>query len=245
MRAALERIRPDVVFNCAAYNAVDAAESDPDPAFDVNARGPAVLAAECSRLGARLVHFSTNYVFDGSADRPYREADDPNPLSAYARSKREGELAVLPAGLVIRTAGVYGLVGSAVKGGSFPERILARARAGQPLRVVDDQRLNPTSARDLAAATLALVGTGATGLVHLVADGCCSWRELAAETLRLAGVAAEVEAVTTAALGAAAPRPLNGCLESGRVPPLRHWRAALKDYWEAIQTRSAVDTHPM
>ena len=82
---------------------------------------------------------------------------------------------------MIRTAGVYGLVGSAVKGGSFPERILARARAGQPLRVVDDQRLNPTSARDLAAGTLALVETGATGLVHLVADGCCSWRELAAE----------------------------------------------------------------
>jgi dTDP-4-dehydrorhamnose reductase len=245
VRAALERERPEVVFNCAAYNAVDAAESDPETAFAVNARGPAVLAAECSRLGARLVHFSTNYVFDGAAEHPYREDDEPSPQSVYARSKREGELAVLSAGLVVRTAGVYGQVGSAVKGASFPERILARARAGQPLRVVDDQHLNPTYARDLAAGALALVAAGSTGLVHLVAEGCCSWRELAVETLRLAGVAAEVEAITTAALAAAAPRPFNGCLESSRVSPLRSWRAALKDYWEAVQTRSAVDTQPM
>ena len=245
MRATLERERPEVVFNCAAYNAVDAAESDPEAAFDANARGPAVLAAECARLGARLVHFSTNYVFDGAGDRPYREADEPNPQSVYARSKREGELAVLPAGLVIRAAGVYGQVGSAVKGGSFPERILARARAGQPLRVVADQHLNPTYARDLALGALGLVENATTGLVHLVAEGCCTWRELAVETLRLAGVAAEVEAITTAELAAAAPRPLNGCLESSRASPLRPWQAALEDYWEAVQTRSAVDTHPM
>jgi len=245
VRGVLERERPQVVFNCAAYNAVDAAESDPGGAFEVNARGPELLAAECSRLGARLVHFSTNYVFDGSAGRPYREADDPNPQSAYARSKREGELAVLETGLVIRTAGVYGQVGSAVKGGSFPQRILARARSGEALRVVDDQRLNPTYARDLAAGAVALVESGAAGLVHLVAEGCCSWRDLALETLRLAALEVEVEAITTQALGAAAPRPLNGCLESSRVSPLRPWRAALKAYWEAVQTRSAVETQPM
>jgi dTDP-4-dehydrorhamnose reductase len=169
-------------------------------------------------------------VFDGASDRAYREGDEPSPQSAYARSKREGEVAALPAGLVVRTAGVYGHGGSAIKGGSFPERILARARAGQPLRVVDDQLLNPTYARDLAAGALALVEAGEAGLVHLVAEGCCSWRELALETLRLAGVEAEVEAISTAELGAAAPRPLNGCLESSRVAPLRHWRAALGEY---------------
>jgi len=230
VREALERVRPEVVFNCAAYNAVDDAQSGPEVAFEVNARGAAVLAAECSRSGARLVHFSTNYVFDGSAGRPYREDDEPRPQSVYARSKRQGELAVLPAGLVIRTAGVFGHGGSAVKGGSFPERILARARAGQPLRVVDDQRLNPTYARDLAAGALALVAAGETGLVHLVAEGCCSWREFAQETLRLADVEAEIEAISTAELGAAAPRPFNGCLESSRVAPLRHWRSALREY---------------
>jgi dTDP-4-dehydrorhamnose reductase len=245
VREALERVRPEVVLNCAAYNGVDAAEADPEAAFGVNARGPAVLAAECSRLGARLVHFSTNYVFDGSADRPYREDGEPRPQSAYARSKREGELAVLPAGLVIRTAGVYGHGGSAVKGGSFPERILARARGGEPLLVVADQLLNPTYARDLAVGALGLVAAGETGLVHLVADGCCSWRDFALETLRLAGVEAEIEAISTAELGAAAARPLNGCLESDRVAPLRHWREGLQAYWEAIQTRSAVDTQPM
>jgi len=245
VRAALERVRPDVVFNCAAYNAVDLAEKDPETALAVNVRGPGYLAAECARVGARLVHFSTNYVFDGTAAQPYRETDLPHPQGAYARSKRAGELAVLPDALVIRTAGVYGVAGSAVKGGSFPQRILQRARAGEPLRVVDDQRLNPTYAADLAEAALRLVEAEAAGLVHLVAEGCCSWRELAQETLRLAGIEAEVEPLTTAELASAAPRPLNGCLVSDRAQPLRHWRQALAGYWLAVQTRSAVDTQPM
>lgn len=239
MRAALERERPEVVFNCAAYNAVDRAEQDAESAFAVNARGPAVLAAECRRAGARLVHFSTNFVFDGEATEPYTEADEPRPQGVYARSKREGERAALPDGLVIRTAGVYG----GERG--FPARILEQARAGKPLRVVDDQRLNPTYAGDLAAGALALAEARETGLVHLVAEGCCSFRELAQEMVRLAGVEAEVAAISTAELAAPAPRPLNGCLGSDRVQPLRHWRQALADYWLAIQTRSAVDEQPM
>lgn len=241
MRAHLEGLRPEIVFNCAAYNAVDAAESEPAAAEAVNVRGPANLAAECARLGIRLVHFSTNFVFDGTSDRPYREADPPRPLGAYARTKLAGELAVreaLPEALVVRTAGVYGSRG-------FPDKILARARAGQALRVVADQRLNPTSARDLAAGVLRMAEAGESGLVHLVAAGCCSFHELAVETLALAGIEAEVEAISTAELAAPAPRPLNGCLESSRVPALRHWREGLRAYWEAIQTRSVVDTQPM
>jgi dTDP-4-dehydrorhamnose reductase len=241
VRAELERVRPEVVFNCAAYNDVDKAEAAAAAAAAANVEGPANLAAECSRLGIRLVHFSTNFVFDGSADRPYREADVPRPLGAYARSKLAGEEAVrdaLPEALVVRTAGVFGFRG-------FPDKILARARAGQPLRVVADQRLNPTYARDLAEGALRLHEEDATGLVHLVAAGCCSFHELAVETLALAGIEAEVEAISSAELGAAAPRPKNGCLESSRVPPLRHWREGLRAYWEAIQTRSVVDTQPM
>jgi dTDP-4-dehydrorhamnose reductase len=241
VRAQLERIQPEVVFNCAAYNAVDAAETEVAAAEAANVAGPASLASECARLGIRLVHFSTNFVFDGSADRPYREADAPGPLGAYARSKLAGEQAVreaLPEALVVRTAGVFGFRG-------FPDRILARARAGQPLRVVADQRINPTYARDLAAGALGLYESGETGLVHLVAAGCCSFHELAVEILAVAGVEAEVEAITSEALGAAAPRPRNGCLESSRVPPLRHWREGLRAYWEAIQTRSVVETQPM
>jgi len=131
----------EVVLNCAAYNAVDAAEADPAPAFAVNADGPANLAWACSRAGARLVHYSTNYVFDGSAVEPYSETDEPRPLSAYARSKLDGErrvLEALPSALVIRSAGLFGATGSAIKGGSFPERMVKRAREGQRLRIVAD-----------------------------------------------------------------------------------------------------------
>ena len=113
----------DLVINCAAYNAVDAAEADPGPAIAVNADGPANLARACRQVGARLVHYSTNYVFDGSAAQPYTEAADPGPLGAYARSKLEGErrvLEALPGALVIRSAGLFGVTGSAIKGGSFP-----------------------------------------------------------------------------------------------------------------------------
>lgn len=225
-----------LVLNCAAYNAVDAAETDPAPAFAVNAEGAANLARACRRAGARLVHFSTNYVFDGSADRPYGESDSPGPLGAYARSKLEGErqvLAELPTALVVRSAGLFGAVGSAIKGGSFPERMVARAGAGQPLRVVSDQHLNPTYTADLAAGVLELAERGEEGVVHLVAAGCCSYRDLAVEALRLAGVDAEVEPADTAAFGAAAPRPRNGCLISERVAPLRHWREGLAAWWAA------------
>jgi dTDP-4-dehydrorhamnose reductase len=226
----------DLVFNCAAHNAVDAAEADPGAALAVNAEGPGLLAEACRDAGARLVHFSTNFVFGGEGERPFTEADPPRPLGAYARSKLEGErrvLAELPGALVVRSSGLFGAAGSAVKGGSFPERIVARARQGKPLRVVADQRLNPTYTGDLARAAVDLAERGEGGVVHLVAAGCCSFRELAVEALRLAGLEPDVAGVTTADLGAPAPRPLNGCLESIRVPALRPWREGLAAWWHA------------
>jgi len=226
----------DVVLNCAAHNAVDAAEADPAPAFAVNTGGPANLAWACSQTGSRLVHYSTNYVFDGSAPEPYSEPEEPRPLGAYARSKLDGEhrvLETLPSALVIRSAGLFGATGSAIKGGSFPERMVKRAREGQQLRIVADQRLNPTYTVDLARATLDLLAQGVTGVVHVVAAGCCSYWELAVEALRLAGVSAPVDPVTTAELGAAAPRPRNGCLTSIRVKALRDWHEGLTDWFAA------------
>jgi dTDP-4-dehydrorhamnose reductase len=228
----------DVVLNCAAYNAVDTAEADPAPAMAVNRDGPANLAWACGQVGARLVHYSTNYVFDGSAAQPYTEADEPRPLGAYARSKLEGErrvLQALPSALVIRSAGLFGATGSAIKGGSFPERMVKRARDGQPLRIVADQWLNPTYTVDLAQGTLDLLDRGMEGVVHLVATGCCSYWELAVEALRLAGVPASVERVTTAELGAAAPRPVNGCLASNRAAALRDWQDGLNAWVGAWQ----------
>jgi dTDP-4-dehydrorhamnose reductase len=242
LHAAFERVRPELVFNCAAYNAVDRAESEPEAAMAVNALGPELLARECAARGARLVHFSTNYVFDGALDRPYLESDPPRPLGAYARSKREGEervLCALPEALVIRGSALFGVRGSAVKGGSFPERILARARAGERLRVVADQTVNPTYTADLARAALELATRGEIGgVVHLVPGDCCSWWELAVETLRLAGLdGVEVAQARTAGFAAPAPRPLNGCLASERVPPLRSWREGLAA-WAQAASRS-------
>jgi dTDP-4-dehydrorhamnose reductase len=240
VRRTVAEIRPDVVFNCAADNAVDGAEREPDRAFAVNGAGPGHLALACREVGARLVHFSTNYVFDGEAAEPYSEEDEPRPQSTYARSKLEGErrvLDVLPTALVIRASGLFGLQGSAVKGGSFPERILAKARAGEPLAVIHDQRLNPTFTRDLAAGTLDLVEAGTEGVVHLVAADCCSWWELAGETVRLAGLDAEVRQLTSDAFPAAASRPRNGCLRSVRAPFLRSWREGLAAYVAELPAR--------
>ena len=236
-QTALERAfrehRPELVFNCAAYNAVDRAESEPEVARQVNSVGPGLVAAVCRQHGARLVHFSTNFVFDGSLGRPYIESDQAHPLSVYGKSKLDGEsavLGVLPEALVIRTAAVFGDRGSEVKGGSFPGRILERARRGEKLRVVSDQTVNPTYARDLAKAAIALEAAHMGGVVHVVASGCCSWNEFARAALAEGGMDAEVEAVTTAELGAPAPRPINGCLASARTEALRPWREGLAEW---------------
>jgi dTDP-4-dehydrorhamnose reductase len=237
VQRALESRQPSVVFNCAAYNGVDRAESEQELAHQINSEGAFNAAVACKHAGARLVHFSTNFVFDGTLDRPYVESDSPGPLSAYARSKLEGErrvLATLPAALVIRTAGLFGDRGSAIKGGSFPDRILARALGGGRLRVVADQRINPTFTGDLAPAAIKLAEAGLDGLVHVVARGCCSWDELARAVLAEFHLGAEVDAVSTDAFAAPAARPRNGCLESERVEPLRSWREGVRD-WAARQ----------
>jgi dTDP-4-dehydrorhamnose reductase len=231
VEAVIAERRPDVVFNCAAFNAVDRAESEPDAAFAVNARGPLNIASACVRHGAHFVHFSTNFVFDGTLDRPYVETDEPAPLGAYAHSKLEGERAVLrasPAALVIRTAAVYG----GRRGQSFPERMLERARSGGPLRVVADQRVNPTYAADLAQAALELAGRHEGGVVHAVAEGCCAWDELARAVIEASGLSVAVEPVPTSEYPTPARRPPNGCLSSLRFRPLRPWREALREWVE-------------
>jgi dTDP-4-dehydrorhamnose reductase len=151
----------------------------------------------------------------------------------YGTSKLEGEqavLEVLPAALVIRTAAVFGDRGSAVKGGSFPQRIVERAIRREPIRVVSDQRVNPTYARDLALAAIAFAAGDMSGVVHMVAEGCCTWDDFARATLAECGLAAEVESVTSAELAAVASRPSNGCLGSERVGALRPWRAGLAEW---------------
>jgi dTDP-4-dehydrorhamnose reductase len=225
--------RPEIVFNCAAYNAVDRAEREVDLAFAVNGQGPAIVAAACAASGARLVHFSTNFVFEGTLDRPYTESDAPAPLSVYAASKLEGEqrvLELLPRALVIRSSALFGDTGSAIKGGSFPDRILERASRGDALTVVSDQRVNPTYTGDLAPAAIELAASGLEGLVHLVAAGCAGWDEFARAVLEESKVDAPVGSMISAELSAAARRPLNGCLTSTRVKALRPWREGLREW---------------
>jgi dTDP-4-dehydrorhamnose reductase len=238
VEAACRLHRPQVVFNCAAYNSVDRAEVEPQLAHEVNAAGPENVALACSRHGARLIHFSTNFVFDGRLDRPYIEKDEANPLGVYGRSKLDGETAVLaaqPEALVIRSAAVFGDRGSAAKGGSFPQRIVEKGRRGERIRVVADQRVNPTYARDLAQAAIRLVSDDLRGVVHVVAEGCCGWDEFARAALELCGVDANVESLSSSELGAPAARPLNGCLGSVRTVALAPWKERLAEWaanWE-------------
>ena len=234
----LERVRPDVVINAAAFNDVDGAEARPAEALAVNAAGAGHLARACREHGTLLVHVSSDYVFDGSKREPYREEDCPRPLNAYGVSKLAGCLLVGAVGgahLLVRTSGVFGAGGNRVKGGSFVERILARARQGEPLRVVDDQVFSPTYAPDLAHALLALLDGGARGLVHVTNSGSCTWHELAVAALEIAGIDARVQAIRSEELGAPARRPPYSVLANDRasalgLPPLRPWRDALGEF---------------
>jgi dTDP-4-dehydrorhamnose reductase len=195
------------------------------------------MALAAREIGARLVHVSTDYVFDGALSRPYVEDDPAQPLSVYGASKLAGEGHVLASGaeaLVVRTSGVLGRGGSAQKGGSFVDRILAQARAGKPLRVVADQVFAPTLARDLAMALVELVRLRARGLYHVTNQGSCSWHELATAALAAAGLERRVEAIRAAELRLPARRPANSVLDNSRVralglPPLRPWREALAE----------------
>jgi dTDP-4-dehydrorhamnose reductase len=236
--AAFAEARPEVVFNCAAFHNVEVCEREEDRSFEVNARAVKRLAERCAAADAKLVHLSTNYVFDGTAPDPYPEDAAPSPRSIYALSKLAGEYAALayaPDALVARGAGLYGLHGSASKGGNFVTRMLARAREQGQVKMVADQRLSPTFTADLAAALVEAVDTGASGLFHLTAGGECSWFEFTQAIMELAGVDVSIEPVGTTRPPGGADRPLNGVLarpaaDAAGLTPLRDWREALADY---------------
>jgi dTDP-4-dehydrorhamnose reductase len=235
----LGELRPTHVVNTAAYNLVDRAEDDPGSAFALNAATVGALADTCASLGATLVHFSTDYVFDGGRPTPYAEDDVPAPLSAYGRSKLEGEqqaLARCPSTFVFRVCGLYGIGRSSGKGGTnFVETMLRLATAGQPIRVVSDQVLTPSYTRDLAPKVWRVVARSAPGLYHLTNAGATSWYDFAREIFRLSGLAPALTAVTAAEYGARARRPAYSVLAHGRLAAageddLRPWPEALAAY---------------
>jgi dTDP-4-dehydrorhamnose reductase len=231
---AIEDAQPDVVINCAAFHNLDVCESEPDQAWAVNVRAVRDMAVRAPRL----VHLSTNYVFDGRREEPYGEDDVPAPRSVYAITKLAGEHAALaygPRSLVVRAAGLYGVHGSVSKGGNFVQRMLGRARDGAALKMVADQRLQPTFTADLAAAIVDALQRDASGVVHLTAADACSWHEFTEAIMDLAGLDVPVEAVSTTVAPGGVDRPLNGVLARPRadavgLATLRPWREGLEDY---------------
>jgi dTDP-4-dehydrorhamnose reductase len=231
---AIDDAQPDVVINCAAFHNLDVCEAEPDQAWAVNVRA----VREMAQRAPRLVHLSTNYVFDGRREEPYAEHDLPAPRSVYALTKLAGEHAALAYGsrsLVVRAAGLYGVHGSVSKGGNFVQRMLARGRETGALKMVADQRLQPTFTVDLAAAIVDALERDATGVVHLTAADACSWHEFTVAIMELAGLDVPVEAVSTTVPPGGVDRPLNGVLarpgaDALGLPTLRPWREGLEDY---------------
>jgi dTDP-4-dehydrorhamnose reductase len=243
VRAILSREAPDVVINCAAFTRVDECEERRDLCFDVNAGGAGKVAAEAAEAGARVIHISTDYVFDGRAREPYGEEAEAGPLSVYGESKLEGERLVAAAAgdhLIVRTASLFGLGGV-----SFVSKILTRAKNGEALRVVEDQRCSPTYAGSLAEALVALLNVEYRGIIHVANAGSATWFEVAREILTLTGNEVPLEPVATAELTLAAPRPAYSVLDisrftglTGHVMPT--WREGLAAYLREIKEIKGV-----
>jgi dTDP-4-dehydrorhamnose reductase len=237
LRDCFAAARPQAVVHLAAYTDVDGCERDPALAMRVNGDGTRNVAQAAAQAGARLLYISTDYVFDGAKREPYIEDDLPNPLGVYGRSKLAGECAVRehPNSLIVRTAWLYGRHGR-----HFIGAILERARRGEPLRVVNDQAGCPTWTRHLSNALAALVEAEARGMFHVTGSGTCSWYEFARAIVEEAAVRGlaqpvPVEPITTSQLNRAAPRPAYSVLSNDRLrqlglPPLPHWRDALRQF---------------
>lgn len=242
IRAVVRNLRPQLIVNAAAYTAVDKAESEPELAQRINADAVATLAAEAKSVGAAMIHYSTDYVFDGAKTEPYVEEDVPNPLGVYGRTKLAGEQALAQAGipyLVLRTSWVYG-----ARGRNFLLTILRLAAEKPELRIVDDQIGAPTASFEIAAATVAIArrwmgAAGAedsqSGIYHLTAAGETSWYGFAAEALRASGATktlARLIPISSAEYPTPAARPKNSRLDCGKLENvfgvrLPEWKVSL------------------
>jgi dTDP-4-dehydrorhamnose reductase len=235
----VNKTKPDIIINCAAYTAVDNCETNADTAYRINAIGPRNLAIAAAQIGARLVHISTDYVFNGEgiktidgSIRPYNEFDCPDPCTVYGKTKYEGELFVQrinPRSFVIRTAWLYG------EGSNFVRTMLRLSRENETVRVVNDQFGSPTSTRELARLIMALMGTDNYGLFHGTCEGQCSWYEFTKEIFRLKGIETEIIPVTSEEFIRPAKRPGYSVLDNYMLRlttehRFNDWKDELKAY---------------
>jgi len=239
VQRAVSSFRPTHIINCAAYNLVDRAEDEPEAALNVNAFGVRVLARAAAGAGAILVHYSTDFVFDGAATRPYTEEDASNPASVYGASKLTGEWFALeaPNAFVLRVASLFG----GVPAKSSVDRIIDALLEGREARVFTDRTASPSYVIDVSAATRVLVKKGQPGLYHCVGTGCCTWHELAVAAAQALGVetTAKIIPVKASDVSLRAARPLYAALSNAKlaaIVPLPTWRDALGRY---VATRAS------
>jgi dTDP-4-dehydrorhamnose reductase len=237
VQAAFARLTPDVIINCAAYNAVDAAEDHPVEALRANAFAVRSLARAAAAAGAVLIHCSSDFVFDGTGTRPYVEADQPNPRSVYGASKLLGEwfASDAPRGYVLRVASLFGRApdGPAAKGSA--EAILRSIQSGSGARVFEDRTVSPTSVIDAARAMRGLIERALpSGLYHCVSSGSCTWLEFALAAAEILGVEPRLQPVRVADVALRAERPKYCALSNATLAAagieLPTWKAALEEY---------------
>ena len=223
LRDKLVEHQPDVIVNCSVYHPVDECETNPDLSFAVNAIAVRDLGLAAKDIGATVVHFSSDYVFDGELERPYVEEDTPTPISVFGASKVAGEQllrAVLPRHFIVRTSGLYGLSGSRAKRGNFVETMLRLGKQDGKVRVVDDLRMAQTSTQNLARQTLALMQTDHYGTYHASDHGDYSWYQFAKKIFEFAGMNVTVTPVSWRTMTALAPRPRRSVLENRHLQSL-------------------------
>ena len=234
VQKAFRDLRPEFVYHLAAYTDVDGCEANPTLAVQVNADGTGNLARSCAEVGAAMLYVSTDYVFDGSGNRPWREDDTPNPLSVYGKSKLQGEQAVvryLKPHLIARSSWLFG-----PKGKNFVSTILKLAAERDELRVVSDQRGSPTYTRHLALKLAQFIDVKSYGIYHVTGSGSCSWFEFTQAILKLSGFnRVRVVPISTQESARRAPRPAFSVLENRRLTEshlglLPHWDEGLRDY---------------
>jgi dTDP-4-dehydrorhamnose reductase len=226
----IKKFEPHVVINAAAFTMVDLCEQEKEKAFAVNAQGAKNVAIGCREIGAKCIYLSTDYVFDGKKDRPYAEADLPNPISVYGLSKFQGEKYVqeiLNDYLIIRSSWLF-----AKEGGNFVNTIIKLSREMKELTMVDDQKGSPTYTKDLSQAISLLVEKELKGIFHITNSGCCTWFEFAQKILDLIGSSMQLLPISSSHCGRPAQRPHNSVLNCGKLKKktcliMPHWEDAL------------------